>query len=669
MPLEAPILDDRDFQDILAEARALIPRYAPEWTNHNDSDPGITLLQLYAWMTDLLLYRLNRVPERNYIKFLQLLGIELQPGQPATTELTFTLSGTSPGHVIVPRGMLVAAGEPDEEGEPVTFETDSALIALKAELAAVQVFDGVGYSILTNANAAVDQSYYPFGVYAREGSSLLLGFRSDGPFTDQQLDLAVFVHEAADADSVACSLQLERLPLPAEVVWEVWNGREWQALALDRDATQAFSLSGHVYLAGPGDKAEPLALGEVAEALYWIRCRLHKSYYESAPELTTVLTNTVSAAQAQTIEDEVLGGSNGRPNQTFSLANRPLVALAEPQKLVAANGDLTTVTYVQLEVSERPVVGENRGFQPWIEVDDFAASGPDDPHYTLNRTTGEITFGDGRHGRIPLANPDNPNGNVVARVYRTGGGERGNVGSDTLTNPVTFVEHVEAVTNLFPAAGGSDEETTEAAKRRAPAELKSRNRAVTAEDFEYFARETPGVRVRRARALPLVHPQFEGIQVPGVVTVIVVPDSDEPAPMPGPRTLRAVCDCLNQRRLLTTEIYVIPPTYRQVTVEADVVARPDADLAAVRRAVEENLTTYFHPLRGGDGDGWPFGQTIYYSTVYQTILQTEGVERIDNNQLDIYLDGERQPFCRDVPLEEGDLLSSDGHRLNVTYGF
>jgi len=669
MPLEAPILDDRDFQDLFAEARALIPRYLPEWTNHNDSDPGIAMLQLHAWLTDILLYRLNRVPERNYIKFLQLLGIELQPGHAAVTELTFTLATTAPATVIVPARTQVAAAEPDEEGEAVIFEVDEALIALKAELAAVQVFDGVGYSIQTNANSAVDQSFYPFGVYAREGSAMMLGFRSDDVFPDQQINLAIFVSEAADVDSVACSLELDTLPLPAELVWEYWNGSEWKALSLDKDETQAFSISGHVYFTGPGNRAVKAAMGDVVESLYWIRCRLARSQYEIAPRLQTVRTNTVRATQARTIADEVLGGSNGRPDQSFLLANAPVVELAYPLQLTAADDAPITIPYVQVEVAERPAAGLDPGFQVWREVSDFAASGPDDPHYTLNRANGEVKFGNGTNGRIPVANPANPNGNVVARLYRTGGGVRGNVGADSLTSLLNFVQHVDSVTNPFSALGGSDEETVNAAKLRAPAIMKSRDRAVTAEDFEYFARQTPGVRVSRALALPLVHPQFRGIPVPGAVTVVVVPESDEPAPMPGRRTLTAVCECLNQRRLLTTEVYVIPPVYRRVLVEVDVIAQRQADLATVKRGVEQALGDYFHPLRGGnDGHGWPFGETIFFSRVYQRILSVAGVDRIDNNQLVIFLDGDRQDFCRDVPLSEGELLYSDGHTVRVAYG-
>ena len=89
--IPSPKLDDRQFQDIVDEALRLIPRYAPEWTNHNPSDPGITLLELAAWMTDQILFRLNRVPEKNYIAFLNLLGIRLKAPRAAWGLLQFKL--------------------------------------------------------------------------------------------------------------------------------------------------------------------------------------------------------------------------------------------------------------------------------------------------------------------------------------------------------------------------------------------------------------------------------------------------------------------------------------------------------------------------------------------------------------------------------------------------
>ena len=147
--------------------------------------------------------------------------------------------------------------------------------------------------------------------------------------------------------------------------------------------------------------------------------------------------------------------------------------------------------------------------------------------------------------------------------------------------------------------GGRDEETLDEAKQRAPAAIRARCRAVTADDFEFFA--TQAANIARARALPLRHPDFPGVQVPGVVTVLVVPDSDEPDPMPSEGTLRTVCAYLDQRRLLTTELYVAPPTYQEVSVDVELVADDCADLAEVQRDVEQTLLDYFHPLRGRRG--------------------------------------------------------------------
>ena len=92
MPLPAPNLDNRRFQDIVDQAKQLIPRYCPEWTDHNVSDPGIALVELFAWMTETLLYRVNQIPEKNYVKFLEMIGLRMLPATPAKAPVTFWLS-------------------------------------------------------------------------------------------------------------------------------------------------------------------------------------------------------------------------------------------------------------------------------------------------------------------------------------------------------------------------------------------------------------------------------------------------------------------------------------------------------------------------------------------------------------------------------------------------
>jgi predicted phage baseplate assembly protein len=286
----------------------------------------------------------------------------------------------------------------------------------------------------------------------------------------------------------------------------------------------------------------------------------------------------------------------------------------------------------------------------------------------LNRTTGEIRFGDGRNGNIPVANPENPEGNIVAREYRFGGGKQGNVAAGAIKTLTTSIDGIatNAVANLLAADSGRDEETLDEAKKRAPHAIRSRYRAVTAEDFELLAMEASSI--KRAKALPLYHPDFPGVKVPGVVTIIVVPDGDGPSPTPSEGTLRSVCAYLDQRRLLTTELYVVKPTYQRVQIRAAIVASDDADLGEVQQQVEQSLLDYFHPLKGGeDGLGWPFGGTIYYSRVTQRCFTIPGVASVTS--LVIVLDGEEIPPCTDVTINEAGLLYATEHQIDVSYRF
>jgi predicted phage baseplate assembly protein len=665
MPLDAPVLDDRTFAQLLTEARSRIPRYAPEWTDHNDSDPGITLLQLHAWLTELTLYRLNKVPELSYVKFLQLLGIQTEPAKAARVDVTFTPARADVEHVFVPAGTQVAtAGSGDSP--PSVFQLPQGLTVIGAKLTAVQVFDSYAYTDVTTANGTDGQWFEPFGPHTREGAALLLGFDAPltVPLTDQTIDLAAYLSQRITTDRpVHCDVDTEGVPPPARLAYEYWNGGHWENLEVLVDGTRAFSRTGHLVVGGPGVAAKKTSIGPVAAKLYYLRIRLIDSGYDAAPRLDGILTNTAPAIQSLTARDEVLGGSDGTPTQEpFVLANRPVLVRDDPYVVRRSDGLAVTVTSVALEIDE------GSGFEPWQEVPDLFASGPDDPHFTVDRTRGTVSVGNGVHGRIPVANPALATSNVVARNYPYGGGAAANVGAGVVATLQTFAEGISAVTNYRPASGGRDEESVADAKLRAPALLKARDRAVTAEDFELLATQTPGVVVLRAKALPMRHPKFGDVPIPGVVTVIVVPDGDGPAPVPGETTLQTVCRHLNVHRLVTSELYVVPPTYRRIKVSAEVVVRPDADLATVHRALTDALSTWMHPLRGGDdGTGWPFGGDIYYSSLSRVALQVPGVLRIRDNQLIVTLDGLPQPECRDLPIGPGALLNADEPDIVVSY--
>jgi WD40 repeat protein len=128
--LPTPKLDDRRFQDLVDEAKRRVQQRCPEWTDHNVSDPGVTLIETFAWMTDQLLYRLNRVPDLNYVKFLELIGVRLFPPTAARVEVTFRLSKPlAPNEAELPIPSETQVSTPrSASGEQITFATKRALV-------------------------------------------------------------------------------------------------------------------------------------------------------------------------------------------------------------------------------------------------------------------------------------------------------------------------------------------------------------------------------------------------------------------------------------------------------------------------------------------------------------------------------------------------------------
>src|ERR1051325_7634294 len=697
-------LDNRTFEQLVAEAKRRIPGYTPGWTELNESDPGMTLVQLFAWLSEMIIWRLNRVPEKNFIKFLELIGIEQAPPAAAKAELTFKLTAKNlTNAVIIPQATQVALAE-QVDGKQVIFETDDNFFAVSAALTDVQSFDSARYEIVTEAFRVPGKYFYPFGAQPQRNSALYLGFDESFP-PDAPVTLTVHVYTAdliAEGKGVKIDFSSSTngnggngnsaTPTsdspPAIAVWEYWAGDDakWRAVTGVRDNTGTFTKTGTVVFDPPSGFVSTkvgLLRKDDDQPRFWLRYRIDQilgAGFETVPRLEDVLLNTITATNAVTITDELLGASHGTPNQKFKLANTPV--LLERFDLQVDEGD---------------------GFQSWQMVRDFAASTRTDLHFTLAPATGDIGFGDGDHGKIPgrlteTTDPENDLPNVKAAVYRWGGGAGGNAGANKITSLESSVPFVDSVTNLRPAIGGQDQETVDDAKLRAPESIRSRSRAVTAEDFEFLATQTPGARIRRARALPLRNPDLEPtrpkpgplaaptsstcgtvtqkqpvitlVPIPGVITVIVVPEvlKDDLKPIPSADTLKLVGDWLNQHRLITTELYVAAPKYKEIEIEARVIAKPTANSGQVAEALQKLLLAYFHPLTGGkDGVGWEFGGTVYFSEIYRLILDTEGVARLDAGAVTIYVDGQRQQPCTDVLLNPDELVFSKKHTILVTY--
>lgn len=762
MTLIPPKLDDRDFRSLVEEARARIPTFTPEWTNFNDSDPGMTLVQLHAWLTETLLYRVNKLPDLAYVNFLNLLGTRAEPARAATAELTFTFAdldgANDPLSLLVPKGAQVGVKDPDLPA-PLTFETDATLRGINARVAAIIVPDGTARRLVGEYDAdegalALTQPFRPFGD-AAGGETMLVAillrpFRKKDVsyfldrFPQGELDLLaltpqVFEQNASGATIAGpfgseCLFPWQVAEAGSDVEWSAYTGNApltdfdtdlaWTPLKLRGDETAGLDRSGHIFLDCPPN-VSPVAFRGLARAvwesfdlskppstiaeliadiedgvfvpadlplavwrdqlglanppltdqtaliaaitaagnlnfaavdeaawtdlgysaapaphdLHWFRARLAFAR-DRAPEVSGLHLNSTRATAALTRQSEVLGSSAGRPNQTFRLRQKPV--LIDP----ATDQPVLTLQVI-----------EPAGTIVWQPGPDFFGAAADASRYVLDPIEGVVTFGDGVNGRIPVAGA-----RIVATLYRVGGGAVGNVAAGTISSLKTALPQVKSVANLRRAAGGSDAETLDAVKLRAPELLRTRDRAVTAQDFADLALRTSGVALKSAFALPLTRldlahnpPGFVD-NSPGAVTVVVLPINNEETPQPSEDQLRLICAHLNERRLITTELYVTGPRYVAITtLAAEIRAAEDADLKAVHDACLAALRAYFHPLTGGeDGAGWPFGGDIFRGAVFGVLQGQAGVSRVAD--LKIALAGGTPDPCLDLlPVPPGTL--------------
>jgi predicted phage baseplate assembly protein len=647
--LPSPNLDDRRYQDIVDEAKRLIPTYCPEWTNHNLSDPGVALIELFAWMSEMILFRLNQVPDRLYTKFLDLVGIDPFPAAAARADLTFWLSEVLDEVISVPAGTQV--GTLSQHGEsPILFSTLEPLEISQPELVAAHTSRAGEEERVIDAweSLRYDRETvpcFPSTPAPLPGDALYLGF--EGPLAGNAVRLQV------QATIEGIGVDPRRPPLG----WEVWSGENWVRCTVHEDSTGGLNRDGTIVLLVPLAHA-PLTLGN--RRAHWLRAKLlhpdvGQPTYRTSPRIRSVavasLGGTVPAEHAQIADTEVVGRSDGSPDQWFTVRYTPVLPRLPGE----------TVRIVT-----------DQGADEWEEVVDFTHSGPDDKHFTWDAASGTIRFGprirypDGgtrQHGAVPPTDAQ-----VAVSGYRYGGGAAGNVGAGTLTALQTTIPYVGRVSNLAPAVGGVDAETVDNAKLRGPMTLRTGQRAVTAEDHERLTLEA-SPNVARARCLP---PTSAG----GPVRILVVPKVEKTPDMLRLDDFALTTDLvstvgqhLDRRRVIGTSIEIGTPYYQGVTVAALVKALPGRPTTLVRQRAIDALYGFVNPVTGGaEGTGWPFDTDLNAATLYQLLAGVEGVDRVEEVLFFEYdlRNGTRIGAAREVVrLDAHSLFLSAAHQVVV----
>ncbi|MFJ8312982.1 MULTISPECIES: putative baseplate assembly protein [unclassified Streptomyces] len=603
MALPSPNLDDRRFQQLVDEAKRYVQQRAPEWTDHNVSDPGVTLIETFAYMVDQLLYRLNRVPEKNYSAFLDLLGIRLFPPAAATAEVDFWLSAPQPETVTLRAGAEVATARGENE-EAVVFATTEELPIVPSELTRLVTAPVGGEQTDRTTVLAEGRDIRCFQAAPAPGDAMLFGLPAAVP------RCIVSVHLDSRVEGVGVD------PRQPPLAWEAWDGARWLPCETGSDTTGGLNRPGEVIVYVPAGHTASVVAGTRGG---WLRCRVTEPgpgqpFYSESPTVREAEVFTVGGTapveHAETVTDVPLGMSEGVAGQQFSVARPPILLDGEPPVV---------------EVSS------NQGWQTWRAVEHFGDSSPEDRHVVIDATSGTFAFPpavrepDGSlrtYGAVP-----EKGAHVRVLRYRTGGGAGGNVARGAISVLRSSVPYIARVENREAARGGVDGESVDNAKLRAPNALRMQERAVTAEDYEIVARQA-APSIRRVRCVPAT--AGEG----GAVRVLVVPDAvaDEGEGdrlrfeqlIPSEQVLRAIATALDERRLVGTRLVVEPPAYQGVTVVARLVV-PAGQADRVRETALAALFGHLNPLRGGaDGEGWAFGRPVQYGEVFGVLQRVAG---------------------------------------------
>jgi predicted phage baseplate assembly protein len=689
MPILPPSLDDRRFDDLVEDLIARIPAHTPEWTNPRQGDPGRTLIDLFAWLGDALLYRANLIPERQRLVFLKLLGMGLKPAQPARciVSLGFAQETELGAHTISPHGVLKAALPFETLAEttvlPLTGEAyikralSPAQRARKADLlqglARIHGISGLPQGYETTPVFALGRAT-PDGVDVFADSAdhalwiALLAPPAPEPESQPDVNAAVALAMGTGGGtglpallSVGVVPALSRpapldqvsAPLPVPVLWEVStrgrSGFETDYLTLDvqagTDTSGGLARAGVMRLQLPGQRdiwvppndvgINPAAgVGDAPPRLDDPeRAARLVAWLRLRPRPAAVAAN--AGAGVDSLKLAWIGVNAAEVDQRRTVSARVLGTSS------GAGAQVFTLPYGSVDAATLAIQVEEPGlgYRDWARVDDLAAVSADAAvarearAFELDAEAGTLRFGDGLRGKVPEREM-----RIRLKFGRFGGGRAGNLPAGSLTELAArridgSASPALVVQQPLAADGGEDAETLALAERRIPAMLRHRDRAVTEDDYRQLAAETPGISTGRVEVLPRFKPQDRRFNVPGVVSVMGVPAAPL-GPAPNPRPDRPFIERLHAhlaaRVPLATELYVIGCDYVAVGVAVAIEVREGHARDRVLLDVREALRRLLWPLAPGgfDGQGWTLGRAVRTRELEVEVSRVAGVDEL-----------------------------------------
>ncbi len=649
MPIPITSLDNRSFDDLVAEARQRLQAHLPEMQPLVEGDPMLALVDVFAWMTESVIYRANLIPERQRQAFLNLLHLPMRPAQPARGIVSIDTKPKGPALLPLLRSeSTLAAGDVifstlgELQSTPLALSVMMKESVSEADLDALGIpghslreIYGVntkafrprsfraGKDILDLANSQ-DKRFYlllhlPNKTLAAPATLEKLRDNLAGqiinigiaPLDDQPAEIAESLAPRTLQWHIIWqkkSTDLKATYLPLEVIHDTSKGGRQTGVVRLRLPKSIGVLksqfSNDPQYAGFGNTPPEQPADILPEQVV---CWLSLSAPgETDLKLGYLGINAVDVIAQGVVRDQVIGIGDGRAGQVAFL-NRTDVDASS----------------VQIEVSEHGT------YVPWQSVPHFAASRPDDRVYRFDSATGVVQFGDGIRGNRPAQNA-----RIRAAYYRYGGGKQGNLPVDSIKQLITPASTSFMLRHEWRTSYGLDAEAVTEAENRIPAHLNHRSRAVTKDDFIQLARDNPIAPVARAEIISGLLPSNSlasvRLNVPGVVSLFVMPPTlpaFAAAPKPAAGLLRDVYTYMDERKLLGTELYVLSPQFVSVAISLSVEVIDPAVLTETLNAVNQAVLLYLWALAPGGhlAQGWPMGRALEINELITVAARVKGV--------------------------------------------
>ena len=579
--LKVPRLDDLSYEQMIQRAVSRIPAMTDQWTDFNNHDPGITVLQAYAWLTDMLNYYLNATGDVHIEKYLKLLGIEPLPAQAARCYLA--VEGEE-GEIRIPAGTRFLAGEIPFESEEEYMGTGNRFCSFISET------DGSAMDL--TAFAGADGEYArAFAHYFHDSSILYLGFEK--PLSDgDRLYICIKADERRnpfDEDFRLCSLR-----------WQFFGEAGWTDLDTE-DGTCGFLKSGIVRVGGISAMERfrhPEGMGEA----YYIRCILEEDAYDALPGIGMIYVNPLEVVQQKTVckEGEIL--PELQIGRTDGCAG---------QELLFDYPDICRFS-LALETGEKH-------FDIWKYTEDLDQAGYRDQVFTYDRDTQCVRFGDGIHGAVPPQNCLIHVTGLVCSMY-----EKGNVMAGSISVAADAGDSSCRVWNPEDAHGGKGRETVRQMAARMEEELFHQQRMASAEDYKSVILSTPGLMLETAHVIPgTVYGEITGkLRGANEVVVVVKPYSREKKAGLSDIYRARIETYMEPFRLLNTKVSIEEPAYVGITVHGKI--HLIRDTPRDREKVIECLKDMIDYERKEH----PFGAMISGGKLFMRLEALDEVERV-----------------------------------------